>query len=91
MSGADRRGFDWKEIAGVLHVAGVSARVTFGREVQRLSAKNVDRQPRTILQKEGSDSDNMKPDKFPDKRGEKFLSTVFPSLRRRRDKRRRKL
>lgn len=75
----------------MLHIAGVSARVTFGREVQRLRARNVDRQPRTILHKEGSDSDSVKPDKLPDKRGEKLLSTVFLSLRRRGDKRRRKL
>lgn len=91
MSGADRRGFDWKEIAGVLHMAGASSRVTFWREVQRLNARNIDSQTRTILHKEGSDSDNVKPDKLPDKRGEKLLSTVFLSLRRRRDKRRRKL
>ena len=91
MSGADRRGFDWKEIAGVLHIAGVSSRVTFGREVQRLSATNIDRQPHTIVQKEGSDSDNVKPEELSNKRGEELLSTVFLSLRRRRDKRRRKL
>jgi hypothetical protein len=88
MSGADRRGFDWKEIAGVLHIAGVSSRVTFWRAVQRLSTKNVDRQPHTIVQE---DSHNVKPEKLPSKRGEKLPSTVFLSLRRRRDKRRGKL
>lgn len=91
MSGADRRGFDWKEIAGVLHIAGVLAREAFGREVQRLGARSVDRQPCTTLQKKGSDSDNVKPDQLPDKDGEKLFSTMFLSLRRRRDKRRKKL
>lgn len=91
MSGADRRGFDWKEIAGVLHIAGVLAREAFGREVQRLGARSVDRQPRTTLQKKESDSDNVKPGKLPDKRGEKLLSTVFLRLRRRSNKRRKKL
>ena len=90
MSGADRRGFDWKEIAGVLHIAGVSSRVAFWREVQRLSIKNIDRQPRTI-QNERTDSDSVKPDKLPGKRGEEILSTVFLNLRRRGNKRRKKL
>jgi hypothetical protein len=91
MSGADSRGFDWKEIAGVLHIAGVSSRVTFWREVQRLGARNVDREPRTILHNAGSDSDSVKPDKLPAKRGEKLFSTAFLSLRRRGGKRRKKL
>jgi hypothetical protein len=91
MSGADGRGFDWKEIAGVLHIAGVSSGVTFEREVQSLGAKNIDRQPHTIVQTEGSDSDNVKPEKLPSKRGEQLLSTACLSLRRRRDKRGRKL
>ena len=91
MSGADRRGFDWKEIASVLHTAGGSSRMTFWREVRRLRTKNVERHPRTMFHKEESDSDNVKPDKLPDKHGEKLLSTVFLSLRRRDDKRRRKL
>jgi hypothetical protein len=75
----------------VLHIAGVSSRVTFWREVQRLRAKNVDRGARTILHNAGSDSESVKPDKLPDKHGEKLLSTAFLSLRRRGDKRRRKL
>jgi hypothetical protein len=91
MSGADSRGFDWKEIAGVLHIAGVSSRVTFWRAVQRLSTENVDRERPTIVQKEGADSHNVKPEKLPSKRGEKLLSTGLLSLPRRRDKRRGKL
>ena len=63
MSGADRRGFDWKEIAEVLHISGVSARVTFWREVQRLRAKTVDNQPRAIIRQQESDSVNVKHDK----------------------------
>jgi len=71
----------------VLHIGGVSSSATFARAVQRLSTKNVDRQPHTIVQKKGADSHNVKPEKLPSKRGEKLLSTVFLSLRRRRDKR----
>jgi hypothetical protein len=63
MSGADRRGFDWKEIAEVLHFSGVSARVTFWREVQRLRAKPVDSQPRAIIHQQESDSVRVKLDK----------------------------
>jgi len=78
MSSADRRRFDWKEIAEVLHIAGVPSGVTFWREVQRLKVKSVDRQPRMMFHKEGSDSDRVKPDELFGKRGEKLPSSFFP-------------
>jgi hypothetical protein len=63
MSGMDRRGFDWKEIAEVLHISGVSARMIFWREVHRLRAKTVNSQPRTIIHQQESDSVSVKLDK----------------------------
>jgi len=63
MSGVDRKGFDWKEIAEVLHISGASARVTFSREVQRLRAKPVDSQPRPTIHRQESDSVRVKLDK----------------------------
>jgi hypothetical protein len=63
MAGADRRGFDWKEIAEVLHISGVSARMIFWREVQRLRAKPVDSQPRVIIRQQESGSVRVKLDK----------------------------
>jgi hypothetical protein len=63
MSRVDRRGFDWKEIAEVLHISGVSARVILWRKVQRLRAKTVDSQPRAIIHQQESDSVSVKLDK----------------------------
>jgi hypothetical protein len=79
MSDADRRGFYWKEIAGALHIAGVSSRATFLREIQGL-----------MVHKQESNSANVKPHKSPDKRGERLFLNVVSSLRRRGLKRRRK-
>ncbi len=79
MPGADRRGFDWKEIAEVLQIAGVSSRVTFLHEIRGL-----------VVHKEESNSDSVKPDKLPDERGEKLFLNVVSSLRRRRPDRSRK-
>jgi hypothetical protein len=53
--------------------------VTFWREVQGFSGKGE------------SESDSVKPNKLPGKPDEKLLSTMSLSLRRQRDKRRRKL
>jgi hypothetical protein len=63
MSGSDRKGFDWKEIADVLHIAGVSSQVTFWQEVQCLRAKNVDLAPLAIDHDKASDSNGGKRDK----------------------------
>jgi hypothetical protein len=79
MSGANHRGFDWKEIAEVLHIAGVSSRLTFLREIRGL-----------MVHKEESDSDSVKPGELPDKRGEKLLLNVVASLPRLGTKRTRK-
>jgi len=91
MSGADRRGFDWKEIAGVLHISGVSSCVTFWREVQRLTAKNVDGEPRTIPHKEGSDSDSVKPDELSRQTRRKAFFNRVPESAATGKKQRRKL
>jgi hypothetical protein len=63
MSGADRGGFEWKQIAEVLHLSEVSARRTFSEEIQRLLAEAVDRQPRAIVHRQESDSIGAKLDK----------------------------
>jgi len=60
MSGADCRGFDWKEIAEVLHIAGVSSRMTFLQEIRGL-----------MVHEEESNSDRVKPDRLPDERTRK--------------------
>jgi hypothetical protein len=60
MFGAHRRGFDWKEIAEVLHMTRAVARATFWREIKRSRSKSIEGQPpATVIQNE-SDSDTMK-------------------------------
>ena len=39
MYGADGRGFDWKEIAEVLHITRVMDRSTFWRQIKKLDQK----------------------------------------------------
>jgi hypothetical protein len=86
MSGTDRRGFDWKEIAETLHVTGVTAHVTFWREVQRLRSKSVDRRLPAIAHREESESDGENPDRLPGMRGQELLSNVLVGLPRQGDK-----
>ena len=57
MFGARRRGFDWKEIAKVLHVTRAVARATFWREIKRSRSKSVEAQPPAIVIQDESDSD----------------------------------
>ena len=57
MFGAHRRGFDWKEIAKVLHVTRAVARATFWREIKRSRSKSVEAQPPAIVIQDESDSD----------------------------------
>jgi hypothetical protein len=60
MFGAHRRGFDWKEIAKVLHVTRAVARATFWREIKRSRSKSVAAQaPATDIQ-DDRDSDALK-------------------------------
>ena len=49
MYGADRRGFDWKEIAKVLHITRAVARAAFWREIKRSRSKKVEAQSRVIV------------------------------------------
>jgi hypothetical protein len=60
MFGTYHRGFDWKEIAEVLHITRAVARATFWREINRSRSKSVEAQPpATVIQGE-SDSDTLK-------------------------------
>ena len=63
MFGAHRRGFDWKEIAKVLHVTRAVARATFWREIKRSRSKRVEAQPPATVIQDESDSDTLKPSK----------------------------
>ncbi len=60
MFGAHRRGFNWKEIAKVLHVTRAVARATFWRELKRSRSKSVEAQPSAIVIQDESDSDTPK-------------------------------
>ncbi|MGD1082272.1 MAG: hypothetical protein ABR881_28475 [Candidatus Sulfotelmatobacter sp.] len=60
MFGAFRRGFDWKEIAKVLHVTRVVARATFWREIKRSRLKSVEAQPPATVIQDESDSNAAK-------------------------------
>jgi len=60
MFGTHRRGFDWKEIAEVLHITRVVSRATFWREIKRSRSKSVEAQPSAIVSQGESDSDTLK-------------------------------
>ncbi len=60
MFGTHRRGFDWKEIAEVLHITRVVSRATFWREIKRSRSKSVEAQPPAIVIQGDSDSDTLK-------------------------------
>jgi hypothetical protein len=46
MLGLRMRGFDWKEIAGVLHMTDTAARTAFWREVRRARLKGLGKNPK---------------------------------------------
>lgn len=46
MLGLRARGFDWKEIAGVLHMTDTAARTAFWREVRRARLKGLQKDPK---------------------------------------------
>jgi len=46
MLGLRFRGFDWKEIAGVLHMTDTAARTAFWREVRRARLKGLGKDPK---------------------------------------------
>jgi len=60
MFGTHRRGFDWKEIAEVLHITRAVSRATFWREIKRSRSKGVEAQPPAIVSQGESDSDTLK-------------------------------
>ena len=63
MFGEDRRGFDWKEVAGVLRMTSTAARITFWREIKRSRSKSIEAQaPATVNQNE-TNLDTLKPGK----------------------------
>lgn len=78
MSGADRTGFGWKEIAEVLHITEASAPVTFWREVRRPKAAS---KPVAIVHEEESDSESLKRDKLV--RGSRRARRGYPFKRKR--------
>ena len=45
MLGLRAKGFDWKEIAGVLHMTDTAARTAFWREVRRAQLKSLGKNP----------------------------------------------
>jgi len=60
MAGADRKEFDWKEIAETLRMTRVVARVAFWREIKRSRLKKVEAPPSaTVVQNEG-DTDALR-------------------------------
>ena len=60
MLGAHSRGFDWKEIAEVLHITRAAARATFWREIKRSRSKSVKAQPPAIAIQDESGPDARK-------------------------------
>ena len=60
MFGTHRRGFDWKEIAEVLHITRAVSRATFWQEIKRSRSKSVDAQPPAIVIQDESRSDALK-------------------------------
>ena len=63
MLGAHSRGFDWKEIAEVLHITRAAARATFWREIKRSRSKTIEVQPPAPGRQNENDSDTLKPAK----------------------------
>lgn len=60
MLGAHRRGFDWKEIAEVLHMTRAVTRSTFWREIKRTKSKKVEAQSDGTASQRERDSDTPK-------------------------------
>jgi hypothetical protein len=60
MFGAQRRGFDWKEVADVLHMTRAVARATLWREIKRSGSKKGESQPPAIVIQGEADSDAVK-------------------------------
>jgi hypothetical protein len=60
MFDAHRRGFDWKEIAKVLHVTRAVGRATFWREIKRSRSKGGASQPLASDIQGDTDSDALK-------------------------------
>ena len=59
MLGAHRKGFDWAEIAKVLHMTRAVARASFWREVKRSRSKSFEAQPPATVIQDESDSDTV--------------------------------
>jgi hypothetical protein len=59
MTGTDRRGFDWNEIAEALHMTRAVAQATFWREIKRLRLKEVKAPSPTLVVEEKRDSESL--------------------------------
>ena len=60
MFGAHRRGFDWKEIADVLHMTRAVTRAPFWREIKRPRSKKVEARPPATVSQEERGPDTLK-------------------------------
>jgi len=60
MSGGRRRGFDWEEVAEVLHMSRAVAQATFRREIKRPRSKGGKVQSPAIVTPGERDSDSTK-------------------------------
>jgi hypothetical protein len=60
MSGTNHRGFDWNEIAQVLHMTRAVAQATFWREIKRLRPKRVETASTALVVGEERDSEPLK-------------------------------
>jgi len=55
MYGADRRGFEWKEVAKVLRMTRAAARLTLWREIRRSRTKSIEAQAPAIISRDETD------------------------------------
>ena len=60
MLGAHRRGFDWKEVAKVLHMSRATVRATFSQEIKRARSKDAQAPQSARVIQEQSDSGAQK-------------------------------
>lgn len=60
MFGRHRRGFDWKEIAEVLHVSRAVTRAAFWREIKRSRSTKTTASSSAIATQEERDRDTVK-------------------------------
>lgn len=60
MYDADRREFDWKEVAKVLRMTRAASRLTFWREIKHSRSKSIKAKAPAIVIQDKSDLDTLK-------------------------------